>query len=189
MLGPSVDCAHAVDGKALRLHPVQREHLPAFLVWMNDPGVTRNLMTTHGFCMENEVTWFEKMSPRDNRNHIVWAIMLGDELIGNAGIHGIEWERGVGTTGMLIGAKEYWGKGVATAVMRARAKYVFEQTRLAALYTVAFLRNEGSWKAATKAGYVQYGLNPRAAFHDGAWLDGWMGILTRERWEEVQRSK
>lgn len=179
MLGPLLECGE-IEGQALRLVSAGLSHLPTFIRWLNDPRVTRYLNAQFSFSHAMEEKWFEGVSTDPNRVH--WAITLGETLIGTTGIEDINWISRTAVTGIMIGEPDYWGKGVASAVMRRRAQYAFERLNLEALYTEIFVENGGSLRAVQKAGYVEYGRKPFARYQEGRYIDAWLGVLSREAW-------
>lgn len=180
MLGPVLHCGE-IEGEALRLVPSQERHLPNYVRWLNDPDITRYLCLRFGMTESMEQKWFETMCTDRSRVH--WAIELGDEHIGATGVEDIEWMARTAVTGILIGERAFWGKGVASLVMRRRADYAFNELNLQALYTEIFIGNDGSLRAAQKAGYREYGRKPFAKYVDGEYLEGWLGVLSREEWQ------
>jgi ribosomal-protein-alanine N-acetyltransferase len=180
MLGPRIECG-VIEGEPLWLVPVMPEHLPGCVRWFSDPEVTRYLGTPWCINAAEEEKWYARAS--ENRNAVYWAIELGGEHIGQTGIEDIQWMARTGVTGLLIGEKQHWGKGIATAVMKARAGWAFRELNLVALYTDISVRNPGSLGAARKCGYTEYGVRPFAAYRDGEYQDSWLGVLTRDAWE------
>lgn len=176
MLGPRLECGD-VHGQALALVPTLEEHLDACRRWLNDPAVTRYLTLSFGMNDAMERAWYE--AAQENPRVVQWSIELGGRHIGQAGIEDIDWVCRTGTTGLFIGSVEHWRKGIATAVMMRRARFAFEQLNLLALFTEIFVRNEGSLRAAQRAGYVEYGRRPYARLVDGEFVDAWLGVLRR----------
>jgi RimJ/RimL family protein N-acetyltransferase len=179
MLGPILECGE-IQGQPLRLIPSETAHLPTFVRWLNDPAITRYLASAFSFSQAMEEKWFEGTCTDPNRVH--WAIQLGDTIIGATGVEDINWLHRTAVTGILIGEREHWGKGVASAVMARRSEYAFNRLNLVALYTEIYVENEYSLRAARKNGYVEYGRKPFARYQDGRYLDAWLGVLSREDW-------
>lgn len=175
MFGTFVDCNLEVEGKRLTLVPTTKNHLAKCQALVNDPDTSRYLASRFAYTDDQELEWFKQRA--DDPASVVWSIQLGEEHIGQADIHGIDPRNRTASTGIVID-KNYWGKGVATAVMKARALYAKNSLNLVALYTEICIANEGSWKAAQKAGYKQYGQKPFGAFVEGQYHDMWLGCLT-----------
>ena len=84
-----------------RLVPVEREHLPAFTRWFNDPEVTRHLQWYLPMTLAAEEAWYEKLA--GNKDEIVFSIeSTSHGIIGNCAIR-IDWKNRVGNLGIVIG--------------------------------------------------------------------------------------
>ena len=92
------------------------------------------------------------------------------------------WPNAHGTTGILIGAKDRWGKGIASEAMRLRTRYAFRELNLHKLMTEVFVANAASKRALEKSGYRTVGIRKEHFFTGGTWHDIWLGEVTREEW-------
>ena len=180
MLGPMLDCGD-VEGERLRLVPTMERHLDACVRWLNDPAITRYLGGQFAMNDADEKEWYARAS--SDRGAVYWSIEVGDTHVGQTGIEDLNWIARTGVTGIVIGEPEFWRKGIATAVMRRRAAYAFDDLNLVALFTQIFLPNEPSRRAAVKAGYREYGRRPYARYQEGEYLEEWLGVLTRDDWK------
>lgn len=187
MLGQRIHCGTIAEIE-LYLVPPQPEMLPKALEMMNKPEVTQYLSARNGFNLSHEEEWYKKISDRSNHSDIVWAIEFGGEFAGFSGIHFIDWITRTGCTGTVIDTN-FWRQGIASAAMRERARCAFEYYNLFALNTVIYVPNTGSRKAAEKAGYVEWGINPYEGYLNGSYLAAWNGVLTRDRWQELHGIK
>lgn len=101
-----------------------------YAAWLNDPVVHRYLDTHTATVADIQTYIKEKLASG-------WALFFGifwkgevssgsGELhIGTVKLEPIDFEKGVATLGLLIGDKEYWGKGVATEVTQAMVDFAF----------------------------------------------------------------
>lgn len=158
-------------------------HLDACVRWLNDPEIHRYLSLQFSLNRALEDAWYAQSANDPNR--VIWAITAATQSeapIGVTSIENIDWIARTGVTGILIGERQYWNQGIATAVMCARAAYAFERLNLMALFTEIFQPNEASRRAAERAGYREYGRKPFARYQDGAYQSAWLGVLAREEW-------
>lgn len=179
MLGP------IIVGERIRLVPPTPEMIPNWLRWIADTEVTRYMGLIYPPSAVMEQEWFDRVSKSDT--DIMWAIMVGDRLIGSTGIHGIQWQHRRAATGNLIGEKDEWGKGYGSEAVRLRTEYAFTQTSLEKLQTETFLENIGSRRCLEKAGYREYGIARRHFFRNGHWHDTWLADILREDWLKQQK--
>ena len=72
--------------------------------------------------------------------------------------------------GYWVGAA-YWGRGIATAAVRALTSWSMDQLGLIRLFAMPFAHNVASCLVLGKAGYVREGLLRKSAIKDGQVLD------------------
>jgi len=177
MLGP------ILQGERVRMIPPTPEMLPTFIRWLSDTDVNRYLGLGTPPSLAEEQEWYDRTAR--SKDDLVWAIMLGDKLIGTSGIHRIDWRNRRAITGVLLGEKEEWGKGYATEAHALRTRYAFDELGLEKLMTEAFMENRGSIRALEKTGYRQYGTTRHHIFRHGRWHDFWLAELLRDEWRET----
>lgn len=179
MFGP------VLRGVAVTLRPTTREDLPRFVSWLADTEITRFLGRLAPPSMEQEEEWFKRSG--EQKDSVLWAIEAGGALVGSIGIHEIDWLNRHAFTGILIGDKAQWGKGIATEAMALRTRYAFRELNLHKLKTYVFVDNEASRKALAKSGYRQVGIWREEMWRDGRWHDLWIGEVLRADWERQYR--
>lgn len=68
-------------------------------------------------------------------------------------------------------SEQYWGRGIATAALKAITEYAFTHLKLTRVFAVPFARNDASIRVLEKAGYTCEGRLRRSAIKDGVVLD------------------
>lgn len=176
MLGP------VIEGERIRLEPPRAEFLPAYGRWFADMEVTRYMLYRHPLSDKGETEWLERTAADDKI--VMWAIVArsSGRLVGNTGIHDINWRNRHAMTGIVIGEKDEWGKGYAGEAMRLRTRYAFLELGLEKLITTVVNPNEASRRALLRAGYKQCGLYRRHFLVDGQWHDMWIGEILKDEW-------
>ena len=126
-----------------------------------DMEVTRYMLYRHPLSDKGETEWLERTATDDKM--VMWAIIArsSGRLVGNTGIHDINWRNRHAMTGIVIGEKDEWGKGYAGEAMRLRTRYAFLELGLEKLITTVVNPNEASRRALERAGYKQCGLYRR----------------------------
>lgn len=159
-----------VNGMIIELAPLDREVMSEFI----KPGVQSlsitKYMLTQAKVLEDEYEWYERT--RTDKRSIVWGVWVidGDErrLIGTSGLHDIEKEFFFqATSGSLIFDRDYWGKGIASAIHRVRTWYAFHQLGMDRILSEVLHGNTASRRALEKTGYVVTHVQRNFKFVDG----------------------
>lgn len=169
-----------IAGTSVTLAPIEPEHLANVVQWSRDPTGMRYLGMTRPLTMADEEVWFQRMSASDT--DVIWAILREGRIIGNTGLHAIDWRNRNAVSGIWIGDTTQHGKGYGRETMQLRTAYAFTELGLEKVMTMIFAENEASRRAAECAGYRQCGLRRRHAFRGGRWLDQWLGEVLRDEW-------
>ena len=120
---------------------------------------------------QDEEEWFDKT--RATSDNLVWGIWVvdGDQrtLIGNTSLGEIEGKHfRQATSGSMIFRQDYWGKGIASAIHKARTWYAFNQLGLTRIKSAVIDGNLGSRKALEKSGYSLVYVERNELFVDGS---------------------
>ena len=60
-----------IYGKSIRLRAIEKEDLPHFVEWLNDPEVIEGLLVNLPFSLDDETRWFEKMTQGPPEKHVM----------------------------------------------------------------------------------------------------------------------
>ncbi len=171
-------------GKLVRLCPLEREHLPSFVRWFNDPEVSQYLLWYLPMNMAREEKWFEKLQTNDKE--IAFSIFSIDEegndvkLIGNCATR-VEFKDRCANVGIMIGEEDYWGKGYGTEAMGLLIEYCFDVLNMHRVELETFATNERAMHSYLKCGFKEEGKRREAHFTNGQYVDVvQFGLLDRE---------
>jgi|Deesub1362B_J571_1020462.scaffolds.fasta_scaffold00026_130 RimJ/RimL family protein N-acetyltransferase len=172
-----------IYGEGVRLRAIEREDIPTFMRWFNDPEVRRYLTTYEPMSRAKEERWFEEYLTR--QNDLILAIEAREGgtwvHIGNIGLHRIDWKNRTATLGIVIGEKEYWGRGYGTEAVRTMLRYAFLELGLNRVELETFSFNPRAIRCYEKAGFKREGVRRQALHRDGSFHDViLMGILRSE---------
>ena len=171
-------------GTKCTLRPPRKEELSTYQRWWEDPEVIYFTPRMGPLSDWQEEEWVKRVG--EDPNGVEWVIEVDGKPVGFTGISGINWRHGNGETGLLIGDKSLWRKGIASEAMALRTAFCFRELNLHKIRTRAFMENEPSKRALQKAGYRETGVQRQEFFRDGRWRDCWMGEVLREDWERAQ---
>ena len=106
----------------------------------------------------------------------------GDEPVGGVVLlRKEEVERISAEIGYWLGVAA-WGRGLATAAVRAATAYAFEVLDLERVFAIANTRNTASARVLEKAGFALEGTMRRAVIMEGVVLDQFMYAALKTEW-------
>lgn len=179
-----------LEGKRIYLREVRPSDVnERYYRWMNDPEITRFLESRFApNAIENLRDYVAgKLGDRDN---IFLAIVLKEEdrHIGNIKLGPIQWIHRLADIGLLIGEKDYWGKGYATEAIQLVSDYAFNVLNLHKVAAGCYGPNEGSARAFQKAGFVVEGVRKEQFYTNGSYVDDILLGLIRPDWNQGERT-
>ena len=167
----------SISGSRVILRAIERSDIPTFVRWFNDPEVTKHLQLYLPMSLAQEERWFEKYL-QDQQQHIFGIETLDGKLIGNIGLENISWKDSHAELGIVIGEKDYWGKGYGTEAITTFLDFVFRQMNLHRVYLRVFEDNERAIRCYEECGFELEGRLRESHFSDGRYHDELiMGIL------------
>jgi len=168
-----------IDGEIVFLVPFQEEHLtnPKYFQWVTDTKV----MQFVGRDEYLKPIQFEKVREYvedlwRNKCCFFFAIYHSKAhiFVGTAKINYLD-ESGrnsrTADIGIMIGERDYWGKGVATDALRTLCQYAFVVQDARKLTAGAMAANEGAISAFKKIGFVEEGRIRKKLLVSGKYMD------------------
>ena len=140
--------------------------------WFNDLEVCR--YNAHGVYpatraeMENFIH-----SLTGDRSRIVWAVIeqSSNTHIGNVSLQNINWIYRSAEFAVIMGEKQYWGKGYASEAANLLLTHGFKKLNLHRIYCGTALTNRGMCKLAESLKMTREGVRRQALFLNGAYVD------------------
>jgi diamine N-acetyltransferase len=176
-----------IYGKRIRLRRAEREDLPRFVAWLNDPEVVQGLAHLLPFSQLEEERWFERTleQPAEERPLTMDARQEeGWHTIGNSGFHNLDWRNRSAEVGIFIGDKSYWNQGYGTEAMHLLLEIAFGTLNLHRVYLRVFEDNSRAIRAYEKAGFVHEGRMRQAEFRRGSYHDVLLMSVLRPEWAQ-----
>jgi [ribosomal protein S5]-alanine N-acetyltransferase len=157
----------AGDAPALARHADNRK------IWLN----VRDRFP-HPYTLADAEAWLAQVASAQPESQ--FAVEVDGEAAGGVGLFlQQDVERFSAEIGYWLG-EAHWGRGLATAVVRAFTEFAFERFDLCRIYANVFAWNPGSARVLEKAGYVFEGRMRRAAVKDGQVLDNLLYAAVRD---------
>jgi diamine N-acetyltransferase len=182
-----------IYGERIRLRAIEREDLPRYVEWFNDPEVTAGLATYFPMSLADETRWFENLGsrPMEERGLAIEAKTAdsGWRHIGGTGFEHIEWVNRVAEFGIVIGDKAFWNQGYGTEATRLMLQHGFDTLNLHRIFLRVYESNLRAMRAYEKAGFVKEGIMRDAIYRNGCYINvSLMGML-RPEWNLLQEKQ
>ena len=168
-----------IIGEKLYLRGLERSDLEGdYFDWLNDREVTK-FIDSGDFPnnMERMEEYYRNIAL--SHDNVMFAIIdkESDKHIGNIKLGPINWIRRMATLGIMIGDKEFWGKGYGTEAIRLVLDYAFKRLNLQEVSAGVATVHQPSIRAFEKAGFEIEGRVKGQFFLDGEYYDSlYLGV-------------
>ncbi len=169
-------------GEKIRLREYRKEDAEQAKEYVNDPEVKRllNPNIPYLITLEEEQKWVDGQSSFKDTYNFAIETIEGNKYIGGCGINNIDWKNSVAVVGIMIGDKNYWGKGYGTDAMKTLVRFIFEQMNIHKIKLNVFSYNERAIKSYEKCGFRIEGKLLQEIYRDGKYYDDIIMGLIRE---------
>jgi diamine N-acetyltransferase len=181
-----------IQGERVRLRAIEREDLPRFVQWFNDPEVRENLDLFLPMSLVEEEKWFEDVLESDPIERPLAIDFLDGENwihLGSCGLFSFNQQARHATLGISIGEKSYWDRGIGTDAMQTLLRHGFETLNLNRVYLHVHESNRRAIQVYQKLGFKEEGRLRDDRFAHGVYEDTLiMGVL-RTEWKASNQEK
>ena len=164
-----------LEGTQIYLRPiVTADATPDYVGWVNDCEVTSGLISGYfPITMEGLRSYVTGVS---NSSAVMFAICLkeSDLHVGNIKLGSFDWFARTCELGIMIGDKNYWGKGIGKDACTLVTDYAFNKLNLEKLWLAVFDNNPKAIKLYEDLGFEIEGTQQRHIYKDGKY---WNKIL------------
>lgn len=170
-------------GKMIRLRAFDNSDLCRLLTYVNDYDVMRS--ASGGLLLPSTVedeARFMGNQTSYSAGEYQFAIedLASGDLIGQCGLTRLSWKNRVAEVTILIGEKEYRGKGYGTDAIRTLCRFGFGEMNLHKLKAVVFDFNEPAKRCYEKCGFIIEGLLRDEIYREGKYHDVTVMSLIRD---------
>jgi len=161
--------------------------------WFYDQEVTK--YNSHGLFPYTKKQKESFMNEIDSKERIVWKVMLSQKItefdthkiasiwIGNISLQSFNWINRSAEFAIVLGDKNYWGKGYGTEALRLLIDHGFNKLHLNRIWTGTASINVGMNKIATNLGMDAEGQFREAVYLDGDYEDVTVYGILKEEWK------
>lgn len=175
-------------GDTVFLRPIEKSDGTHFLKWFNDPEVIYYLDAHLPMSETAGDRWIEEVGTADAGGMDFMIEVLegdGNKTIGAAGLREISPKDHNARFHIIIGEKDYWGRGCGSEATRAFINYGFQQLNLHRISSEVFSFNERSIRMHRTLGFTEEGHRREAIFKNGRFHDMvFLGVL-KEEWQNL----
>jgi [ribosomal protein S5]-alanine N-acetyltransferase len=169
-------------GKKLYLKGIEQKDLEGrYFDWLNNYEITKYLESSFfPNTKEKMQEYFDGVAKSGNNVLLSIVDLETDKHIGNVRIGPINWVHRTSFLGIMIGERDFWGKGYASEVLQLVLDYVFNRLNLHKISAGANSSNKSSLRIFEKAGFKIEGRRKEELYVDGKYHDGIIMGLTKE---------
>ena len=174
-----------IYGERIRFRRAEKDDLPLFMEWINDPEVMKGLTLYLPMGMWEEEEWFAGLAKRPQAERpLTVDIPDGDSwrAIGNLAVFNIDSVARSAEVGIMLGDKSIWNQGYGTEAMRLLLKHGFETLNLNRIQLYVYDANIWAIRTYEKVGFVHEGRKRQALFKNGEYQDILVMSILRSEW-------
>lgn len=179
----------------IRLRAAEKEDIPVFVRWINDPDVTENLIMVSPISRVEEENWYDDMMKRPPNEHIL-VIEIRNQTqqsdyrpIGTCSFINIDWRNRAAEIGIMIGEKAFWDKGYGSETMRLMLDHGFGTLNFHRIYLQVYAKNKRGIRAYEKAGFQHEGMFRQAHYQHGQYYDIYLMSVLKNEWLAIKANK
>lgn len=153
-----------------------------YLNWLNDKDTTRGLASGLFPSTLMELEQFVERAIH-SKDVVMFAICdkTNDQHIGNIKIDHFDWVSRTCELGLLIGDKNYWGKGIGFEACHLTLSYAFQTLNIRKVILAVYENNPAAIGLYKKLGFQLEGSLRQHVYDDGQYYDKhFMGLFAEE---------
>jgi RimJ/RimL family protein N-acetyltransferase len=163
----------------LQIRTWKAEDKASLILYANNRNIWINLRDRfpYPYTAADADQWIRQVAEETPQTH--FAIVIEASVIGGIGLElGSDIFQRSAEMGYWLG-EPFWGRGIATEVVRAITNYAFSTFNLCRIYAGVFEWNPASMRVLEKAGYICEGRLKKSVFKDGRVIDQFLYAMTR----------
>lgn len=172
-----------LEGEKILLRPLADEDaFGAYPHWLNDPIVCQG--NSHGaypYTQEQALDFIHQNRGRTDALVVAIVEKINGRHIGNISLQAINPVSRSAEIAIILGEKEFWGKGIGTEAVTLLVRHAFFTLNLHRIYFGTPVSNRGMQKIGEKLGMHKEGCRREAFYKKGSYEDIWeYGLLRSE---------
>ena len=158
-------------GPKISLKSFDRKHLAKTRKWVNDPETALSLGRILPVSDMQHGKWFTNL--KKAKEVVIFAIETNrnQKHVGNIWLWNIDWRHRKAEIRVVIGEKNYTGKGYGSEAISLITQFAFERLNLHKVYAYVIGFNKRAKMAFEKTGFIVEGVLKRDRFIKGKYED------------------
>lgn len=157
--------------------------------WLNDPVIT--LQNSHHVFPYSKIeleNYIKNAYTSTDKLPLAIVDIKSDKHIGNISLVDINYISRRSNWGLVIGERDFWGKGIASEALILILKHAFDTLNLERVFSGTTSKNIATQKLMEKVGMKKEGVSRKHIFKNGEYLDIInYGILKDEFYEAINK--
>lgn len=173
------------DGERVSLRAIEPDDLDRYLVWVNDPEVTRWLALRYPIGREAEREILARLTRANGYGDAAFAVedRATGEHLGTISLFDAKPESRVAELGIFLGAKDRWGEGFGYDALVTLLRFGFWEMNLRRVELSVLDGNTRAKALYERVGFEEAGRRPGHWYKHGAPLDDFVMSISREAFE------
>lgn len=181
-----------IYGERVRLRAIERQDLPRFVAWFNDPEVRRGLNAFLPMSLKEEETWYEGVLERGpiERPMAIDVQEREDWIhIGSCGIFDVDARVRSCEIGIAIGSRAFWDRGFGSDALRTLLGHAFTTLNMNRVGLGVFESNKRAIHVYQRLGFKEEGRLRQAHFDEGRYEDVILMSLLYDEWRAMREEE
>lgn len=177
-----------LEGKLVRLRAIEPEDRARAAAWLDDPEVTRHL--TYRYPSSDGDWLAGPPGPNGYANGVWLAIETKDgEHIGAVNLHRVHPEDRKAALGIVIGAKEHWGRGYGGDAVLTMVRFAFREMNLNRVWLTVVEDHAAAIACYRRCGFQEEARLRQEVYKEGRYRDFVVMAVLRDEFEAFDSSK
>lgn len=173
------------DGGRVALRAIEPDDLDRYLVWVNDPEVTRWLALRYPIGREEERTILDRLGRASTYGQVAFAVddRSTGEHLGTISLFDTRPESRVAELGIFLGAKGRWGEGIGYDALVTLLRFGFWEMNLRRVELSVLDGNTRAKSLYERVGFEEVGRRPGHWYKRGGVIDDFVMSIDRASFE------
>lgn len=174
-----------LTGENVLLRPLDEADLGLLVQWRNRPDIWKNFFNKFPISMSSQKVWFQRLNEDNSRMFLIIESLPDKKAIGTIGLDKIDFANQTAEYGnLLIGEREYLGRGLAKEATLLLLRYCFDRLNLNRVYLFVISENSRAVKLYHECGFSNEGCLREAFYDEGRQKNVLVMAMLRREWKE-----